>query len=150
MDFMPTGDGLGSGALSAGYNWMIRPREGSDGLFGHIQAINVGENMSEAWVERQRAPQSTGVLATAGGLVFAGALDRNLTAYDDMTGEALWQVKLNDVPNTNPVTFAVDGKQYVAIVVGYGGAQTATWPRLVPEISLPAAPSSSVWVFELP
>lgn len=150
MDLMPTGDGMGSGALSAGYNWMIRPRDDSDGLYGHIQAINVAENMTEAWVERQRAPQSTGLLATAGGLVFGGALDRNLTAYDDQTGEALWQVKLNDVPNTNPVTFAVDGKQYVAIVVGYGGAQTATFGRLVPEITLPAVPSSSVWVFELP
>jgi len=150
MDLMPTGDGLGSGALSAGYNWMIRPRDDSDGLYGHIQAINVSENMTQAWIERQRAPQTTGVLATAGGLVFAGALDRNLTAYDDMTGEPLWHTTLTDVPNTNPVTFAVDGKQYVAIVVGYGGAQTATFGRLVPEISLPASPSSSVWVFELP
>ena len=67
-----------------------------------------------------------------------------------MTGEELWHATLTDVPNTNPVTFAVDGKQYVAIVVGYGGAQTATFGRLVPEISLPASPSSSVWVFELP
>jgi len=150
MDLMPTGEGMGSGALSAGYNWMIRPRDDSDGLYGHIQAINVSENMTQSWIERQRAPQSTGILATAGGLIFAGALDRNLTAYDDMTGEKLWQAKLNDVPNTNPVTFSVDGKQYVAIVVGYGGAQTATFGRLVPEITLPAVASSSVWVFELP
>ncbi len=150
MDFMPTGDGMGSGALSAGYNWMIRPRDGSDGLYGHIQAINVSENMTQAWIERQRAPQSTGLLATAGGLVFGGALDRNLTAYDDRSGEILWQTKLSDVPNTSPVTFAVDGKQYVAIVVGYGGAQAATFPKLVPEITLPSEPSSSVWVFELP
>ncbi|PCJ42742.1 MAG: hypothetical protein COA71_04355 [SAR86 cluster bacterium] len=150
MDLMPTGDGLGSGALSAGYNWMLRPRPESDGLYGHVQAINVSENMSQAWTERQRAPQTTGVLATAGGLVFAGALDRKLTAYDDQTGEPLWDTVLSDVPNTNPITFAVDGKQYIAIVVGYGGAQTASYGRLVPEITLPAAPSSSVWVFELP
>mgnify|MGYP003384444157 FL=1 len=127
--------------------WVL---ERSDGLYGHIQAINVNENMTQAWTERQRAPQSTGVLATAGGLVFAGALDRNLTAYDDMSGEPLWQVRLSDVPNSNPVSFAVDGKQYIAIVVGYGGAQTASFGGLVPEITLPAESSSSVWVFELP
>ncbi len=150
MDMIPTGEGLGTGALTAGYNWMLRPRPDSDGLYGHIQAINVSENMTQAWTERQRAPQSTGVLATAGGLVFAGALDRNLTAYDDMSGEPLWQVRLSDVPNSNPISFAVDGKQYIAIVVGYGGAQTASFGGLVPEITLPATPSSSVWVFELP
>ena len=150
MDMIPTGEGLGTGALSAGYNWMLRPRPDSDGLYGHVQAINVGENMSQAWTERQRAPQSTGVLATAGGLVFAGALDRNLTAYDDMTGEPLWQVRLSDVPNSNPISFAVDGKQYIAMVVGYGGAQSASFPGLVPEITLPATASSAVWVFELP
>ena len=150
MDLIPTGEGLGSGALTAGYNWMLRPRPDSDGLYGHVQAINVNENMSQAWTERQRAPQSTGILATAGGLVFAGALDRNLTAYDDMSGEPLWQVKLSDVPNSNPISFSVDGTQYIAIVVGYGGAQTASFGRLVPEITLPATSSSSVWVFKLP
>lgn len=150
MDMIPTGEGLGTGALTSGYNWMLRPRPDSDGLYGHIQAINVSENMTQAWTERQRAPQSTGMLATAGGLVFAGALDRNLTAYDDMSGEPLWQVRLSDVPNSNPISFAVDGKQYIAIVVGYGGAQTASFGGLVPEITLPATPSSSVWVFELP
>ena len=101
-------------------------------------------------MERQRAPQSTGILATAGGVVFAGALDRWLTAYDDANGKALWKVRLNDVPNSAPVTYTVNGKQYVAVVVGYGGAQAASFPQLTPEIPLPVTRSAAIWVFELP
>ena len=101
------------------------------------------------WIQRQRAPQSSGVLATAGGLVFAGALDRWFTAYDAGNGEPLWKIRLSDVPNSAPITYSVNGKQYIAVVVGYGGPQVATFPVLVPEIRMPAAPSSSIWVFEL-
>src|SRR5438552_9694360 len=97
----------------------------------------------------QRAPQSTGVLATAGGVVFAGALDRWFTGYDDATGKTLWRTRLNDVPNSAPITYMANGKQYVAIVVGYGGPQAASFPQLTPEIPLPVARSSSIWVFEL-
>ena len=146
MDYFPI---AGPGQLNAGYQWRMRPRPDSDGLYGHLQAIDV-ETREMVWLERQRAPQSTGVLSTSGGLVFAGALDRRLTAYDDASGDALWSVVLNDVPNSNPISYMVDGKQYIAVVVGYGGAQVATFPRLVPEIALPTTRSSSVWVFELP
>ena len=146
MDYAPID---GPGQLNAGYQWRMRPRPNSDGRYGHLQAINV-ETREMLWTERQRAPQSTGVLSTDGGLVFAGALDRKLTAYDDASGEQLWSTVLNDVPNSNPISYMVDGKQYIAMVVGYGGAQVATFPRLVPEISLPTTQSSSIWVFELP
>jgi hypothetical protein len=54
------------------------------------------------------------------------------------------------VPNSAPITYSVDGKQYVAVVVGFGGAQAATFPALVPEIRIPSARSSALWAFELP
>jgi len=146
MDFVPVEEG---GSMSTGYQWRLRPRPDSDGRYGHLQAINVA-TQERLWTQRQRAPQSTGALATAGGVVFAGALDRSLSAFDDATGEELWSAILNDVPNSNPISYMVDGKQYIAMVVGYGGAQVATFPRLVPEITLPTARSSSIWVFELP
>jgi len=149
MTMVLVGEGE-NGFLSSGYRWTLRPRDNSDGRYGHIQAFNIGGNMQEHWTARQRAPQTSGVLATAGGVVFAGALDRSFSAYDDRTGERLWNVRLNDVPNSGPVSFAIEGKQYIAVVVGYGGAQTASFPRLVPEITLPSEPSSTVWVFELP
>ena len=99
---------------------------------------------------RQRAPQSTGVLATAGGLVFAGAIDRSFSAYDDATGAALWRIRLNDVPNSAPIAYTVNGRQHIAVTVGNGGAQAASFPVLTPEIRNPPDRSASLWVFELP
>ena len=90
------------------------------------------------------------MLATAGGLVFAGALDRWFTAYDDANGKTLWRARLSDVPSAAPISYAVNGKQYVAMVVGYGSAQAITFPMLTPEIDLPVARSSTIWVFALP
>lgn len=148
MDLIPAPKGQ-RGNLSSGYDWFIRPRPASDGKYGRIEALNL-ETKKPVWIDRQRAPQSTCLLATAGGVLFAGALDRNLTAYDAATGKALWHVRLNDVPSSCPITYSVAGKQYVAVVVGSGGPQTATFPILVPEIQNPPAHGAAVWVFALP
>ncbi len=148
MNLFPVPPG-GRGFLSTGVGVNLRPRPDSDGRYGRVQAIHL-ETKKTVWTERQRAPQSTGILATAGGLVFAGALDRWLTAYDDANGKILWRSRLNDVPNSAPISYMANGKQYIAMVVGYGGAQIATFPQLTPEIPLPVVRSSSIWVFELP
>jgi alcohol dehydrogenase (cytochrome c) len=137
------------GSLSTGVRWTIRPPLDGDGRYGRIQAIDLATR-EVLWTERQRAPQTTGVLATAGGLVFAGALDRAFTAYDDATGKALWQAKLNDVPSSAPISYAVAGKQYVAMTVGHGSAHALTFPMLTPEIDLPIVRSATIWVFALP
>ena len=63
---------------------------------------------------------------------------------------ALWRVRLNDVPGSVPITYTVNGKQYVAITVGNGSAHAATWPSLVPEIQNPPGRGGTLWVFELP
>jgi alcohol dehydrogenase (cytochrome c) len=148
MDLIPSPPG-NRGNLTSGYNWFIRPRPDSDGNYGRLEALNL-ETKKPLWIDRQRAPQSTGVLATAGGVVFAGSLDRYLKAYDDATGAVLWQVRMNDVPSSCPITYSVNGKQYVAVVVGNGGAQTGTFPVLVPEIQNPPDRGAAIWVFELP
>ena len=137
------------GSLTTGVRWTIRPLLDSDGRYGRIQAIDLTTRKT-LWTERQRAPQTSGVLATAGGLVFAGALDRWFTAYDDATGKPLWRARLSDVPSAAPISYAVNGKQYVAMVVGYGSAQSITFPMLTPEIDLPIVKSSAIWVFALP
>ena len=148
MDLIPAGPGK-RGNLSSGYNWFIRLRPDSDGKLGRVEALNL-ETKKVAWIDRQRAPQMTGVLATAGGVVFAGSFDRVLKAYDAATGKTLWQVRLNDVPNSCPITYSVNGRQYVAVVVGEGGPMTATYPVLVPEIQNPPDHESAIWVFALP
>jgi alcohol dehydrogenase (cytochrome c) len=148
MDLIPAPAGQ-RGNLTSGVNWFIRARPDSDGKFGRLEAFNL-ETKKVLWIDRQRAPQSTGVLATAGGLLFAGSVDRFLKAYDDSTGDLLWQVRMNDVPSSCPITYSVNGKQYVAVVVGNGGAQTMTFPVLVPEIENPPDHGAAIWVFELP
>ena len=67
-------------------------------------------------------PWSVRCWRRAGGLVFAGlALDRYFSAFDAATGKPLWRTQLNVVPNASPVTYSVQGEQYVAIVAGGGG-----------------------------
>ncbi len=148
MDLIPVPPGQ-RGALSTGVNFTIRPRLDSDGRLGRIAAVNL-ETKKPLWTERQRAPQTTGVLDTAGGVLFAGALDRWLTAYDDVTGKTLWREQLTDVPSSAPITYAVNGKQYVAMVVGFGSPQSITFAMLTPEIDLPVTRSSAIFVFALP
>jgi len=148
MDLTPVAAG-GRGSLSTGVRWSLRPRPNSDGLYGRIQAINL-DTRKTVWTSRQRAPMTTGTLATAGGVVFAGALDRTFAAYDETSGARLWQTRLGDVPSNAPISYTVNGRQYVAMVVGNGGAQAATFPALVPEIRNPPDRGASVWVFALP
>jgi alcohol dehydrogenase (cytochrome c) len=146
MTPLPPGE---TGFLTTNVSLSISPPPDGDGRYGILQALDVatGETL---WEDRRRAPPTTGVLATAGGLVFMGALDRRFAAHDAATGAELWSAGLPDVPNGSPISYAVDGKQYVAMVVGYGSPSTNTWPAVVPEVTLPSVRSSAVFVFALP
>src|SRR6266853_3213562 len=135
MDLFPVPGG-GRGGLSTGVNLGVRPRPNSDGNYGRLQAINL-ETRKTVWTVRQRAPQTTGVLSTAGGVVFAGAMDRYFRAYDAANGKVLWQTRLSDVSSSPPISYAVNSKQYIALVVGRGGFQYASYAPLVPELSAP-------------
>ncbi len=88
-----------------------------DGMMGRLQAIDVA-NRKLAWHTDQVTPLSTGVLATAGGLVFSGDVNPSLKAFDAATGDLLWQIPLDDTPSSSLITYEVDDKQYVAVVVG--------------------------------
>ena len=149
MDVFPIPGAAGRGALSSGVNWGIRPRPQSDGKYGRLQAINL-ETRQTVWTARDRAPQTTGVLATAGGVVFAGAFDRYIRAYDDANGTVLWETRLNDVSSSSPISFSVGGKQYIAVVTGQGGFHAASYAMLVPELVSPPDRGAALWVFALP
>jgi alcohol dehydrogenase (cytochrome c) len=135
--------------FSAGVLYSIAPRPGSDGKYGRVQAFDLKQRKT-TWSARQRAPLTSGMLATAGGVVFAGALDRGFAAYDDATGEVLWRTRLGNVPSAPPITFAAGGKQYIAVVTGFGTPFSTGYMSLVPEIQPPGTPSSSIYVFALP
>jgi alcohol dehydrogenase (cytochrome c) len=148
MDLVPVAPGE-RGNLSTGVRWTVRPRAGSDGKYGRLHAVNL-ETRKTIWSERQRAPVTSGVLATAGGLVFVGGLDRTFSAHDAVTGAQLWKSRLNDVPASVPISYSVNGRQYVATVVGPGGSQSSAYTMLVPEMRNPPDHGAAVWVFEVP
>jgi alcohol dehydrogenase (cytochrome c) len=145
MPPVPEGE---AAVLTTGVRMSLSPRPSSDGLYGRLQAIDLATRKT-SWIVRQRAPFTSGVLDTAGGIVFAGSLDRRFSAYDDATGKLLWDIRLNDVPNSAPISYAVEGTQYVAVVVGLGGPQSIGFAPLVPEIRNPRYRSSSIWVLKL-
>jgi len=77
---------------------------------------------------RQETGWNGGVLATAGGLVFGGA-DRTFNAYDSRTGEKLWTQPTAAVVMAGPATYEIDGEQYIAVSVGYGGSNAVIGGR---------------------
>ncbi|MGH8322318.1 MAG: PQQ-binding-like beta-propeller repeat protein, partial [Steroidobacteraceae bacterium] len=146
MDMVPV-EGTEKAALSSGVRFAARPPPHSDGMYGRLQAINLVTKTTK-WVKRQRAPWTSGLLATGGGLVFGADLERTFAAYDEDTGRELWRLRLNDVSNSAPITYQSNGKQYVAVTVGHGRLSVARG-ALTPEIRLPASPAPTLWVFEL-
>jgi alcohol dehydrogenase (cytochrome c) len=124
------------------------PVPNSDGKIGRVDAVKL-EDRSQVWSYRLRAPETSAVLPTGGGLVFNGAWDRYFRAFDDTTGEVKWQMRLNNVINSFPITYSVNGKQYVAVAVGSGSSLSKALATLTPEIQNPDG-GSVLWVFALP
>jgi alcohol dehydrogenase (cytochrome c) len=147
MDMYPAPGGFG-GSLTSGVQLGVRPRPDSDGNYGRIQALII-DTGKVRWTVRQRAPFTSGVLATAGGLVFAASLDRYFHAYDASSGTQLWQTRFNIASSSNPISYAVDGEQYIAIVAGGGEFQATSYERLLPELHAVQSRGAAVWVFKL-
>ncbi|MCB2051644.1 MAG: c-type cytochrome, partial [Novosphingobium sp.] len=80
----------------------------------------------EAWGFEYSEPWNGGTLATAGNLVFQGDTKGDLRAFAADSGKVLWTVNLGIAIIAPPVTYAVDGEQYLAVAAGYGGAYALT------------------------
>ncbi|MBL28876.1 MAG: quinonprotein alcohol dehydrogenase [Rhodospirillaceae bacterium] len=78
------------------------------------------------WTRPQMAPATSGMLATAGGLVFYGDPEGYFHAVRDDTGESLWSYNTGTGIHGNPTSFSIGGDQYIGIVVGAGGG--GIWP----------------------
>jgi hypothetical protein len=76
------------------------------------------------WHADQPFPRSGGTLATAGNLVFHGRADGHFVAYRATDGKTLWEFDTGVGIMAGPMTYAVNGTQYVAVMAGWGGPTT--------------------------
>ena len=84
---------------------------------GNVSAVNI-DTGKIAWQAKTDQPMIGGALATAGNLVFAGEGNGWFKAYDAKTGKVLWQFQCGAGVNAPPVSYTVNGKQYIAVAVG--------------------------------
>ena len=84
----------------------------------------------KVWGVKTDLPFNGGTLTTAGGLTFWGDLHGVFHAYDAKSGKELWQIPLGSGIGAGPISYSVDGKQYVAVVVG----RTASIPAFLGDV----------------
>lgn len=123
-------------------------RKDSDGNFGRVQAFDIVHG-KKLWEVRRRPFPSSAILATGGGLVFEGSRDRFFRASDSRTGKVLWEMRLDGAPSAFPITYRVNGTQYIAVTAGGGNAFDAMLASMAPEIATGKG-GTTLWVFRLP
>jgi alcohol dehydrogenase (cytochrome c) len=114
---------------------------------GRIDAISV-ETGRTLWSWETRVANYSPILATGGGLLFNGSMDRYLRAFDADSGQVLFQTRLPSQVVGGAVTYSINGRQYIAITAG-GGPIVATLLSMTPEADTVSG-SNAMYVFALP
>lgn len=136
------------GDRNTGVRWQKNPDPSTDGTYGIVQAVSL-DSRRVVWTRREVAPLASAALATAGGVLFTGTMDRWFRAYDAVSGKELWKVRLNNVPSSFPVTYAVDGRQFLAVVTNEGTIHANGLSRMA-GVNNPVGGGATLWVFALP
>jgi len=133
-------------------SWVVVEDPAVDGdpyPVGRLDAIDL-KTGRQAWRHEQRAAMLGTAVSTAGGLVFAGDIDRRFMAFDDETGEILWQAILSGPVSGSAISYAVDGRQYIAVPVGGGTASPERRALSIHTELKPPRDSLALFVFALP
>jgi alcohol dehydrogenase (cytochrome c) len=143
FNYKPVDQPYQEGVFWAGIDLTGKPAMPADGNLGYFKAIDPLTGKSK-WEVPLDMPHWAGTLTTAGGLVFTGNLYGEFLAYDAATGKKLWSFQTGSGVIGQPITWTMNGKQYVSIMSGTGGAYViySGDPRLagVPK-------GGSVWTF---
>tara|TARA_B100000953_G_scaffold94096_1_gene76883 strand:- start:876 stop:2888 length:2013 start_codon:yes stop_codon:yes gene_type:complete len=120
--------------------------DNTNGKVGKLVTIDI-KNMEKMWQYEQDAMFLTGSLTTSGGLTFIGDLDRKFMAFDTKTGKLLWDTTLGSALHGFPITYGVNGKQFIAVQTGLGVFRAMS-SVVSPDIYQPEG-GNAVYVFEL-
>jgi quinohemoprotein ethanol dehydrogenase len=105
------------------------PSSADDVMIGSLQAWDP-VNQKRVWEVPLPVAWNPGTLTTAGNLVFQGRADGDFVAYDAATGEVLWNQHMGVGIAAPPITYEIDGRQYVALLVGWGAAYAVVGPEV--------------------
>lgn len=134
------------GAAYLGSGFTIKPMY--EDHIGSLKAIDPATGEWK-WEYRNEAPLWSGVMTTAGGLVFFGTPEGELIALDDETGEKLWSFQTGSGVVGQPITWEMNGEQYVSVTSGWGGA-VPLWGGEVAQKVNYLNQGGMVWTFKLP
>lgn len=134
------------GAAYLGQGFRIKRKY--DTHVGALRAIDP-TNGKIVWEALEPMPLWAGTLATKGNLVFTGTSDGYVKAFDAKTGAELWKFQTGSGVVSQPVTWEMDGKQYLGIASGYGGA-VPLWGGDMADMTKTVSQGGSFWVFEIP
>ena len=134
------------GAAYLGAGFTIKPNY--EDHIGSLKAIDP-ETGDWVWEYKNEAPLWSGVMTTAGGLVFFGTPEGEFIALDDETGEKLWSFQTGSGIVGQPITWEQDGEQYVSVISGWGGAVPLWGGEVAKKVNY-LNQGGMLWTFKLP
>jgi len=138
---------LGGGGTAGSQKFFFMP--GTHQNMGRLSAYRTSD-MKQVWSWQQRAPFLTAVLSTGGGVAFVGDFNRSFKAVDLKTGRIVWQTRLGNTVQGYPISFSLDGKQYIAVCSGLGGGSPEQKPSTLLDEIHRAPTGHVIYVFGLP
>jgi alcohol dehydrogenase (cytochrome c) len=134
------------GAAYLGSGFTIKPI--FEDHIGSLKAIDPKTGETK-WEYKNNAPLWGGVMTTAGGLVFTGTPEGEFKAFDAENGKELWSFQTGSGVVGQPVTWEMDGEQYVSVISGWGGAVPLWGGEVAKKVNY-LNQGGTVWTFKLP